>query len=968
MIGRSTPNAAVTRLAIGWGDAGAVMVGDASGAHREPAGGGPRTLYGDPMEHPLGWWRRISGPPLGSIAVLVAMVGTVAAVVVPVPQLSGAQVTCSGPTATVPAPAPPRDGFVAVSPERVLDTRDGTGGALGTVAARCTVVIDLAGTAVPASASAVALSVTSTNAQERGFVTAHPCGTPRPYASNLNLRPGDPTPNLAVVPLDASRQVCLFTSGTTDLVADVTGWFEPLGGSVHPVTPARLLDTRTPLRPDGGIGPLPAGTVLELPVASAAGIAAAASAVAVNVTVDQPSAPGYVTVYPCGSPTPPLASNVNHLSADTRAATALVGLGGGRLCVFTYAEAHVVVDVSAWFDAGTPPEPERAPYFGRFTPVVGERLLDTRDGTGGPLGALAAGEERVWDPLATGRVPADATALVVNVTATEASEAGYVRLSPCESDATTSSVNVVPGVEATNVAVVPLSADGTVCVFSYGATHVLVDLLGAFTLAGPFSQLVFTGGADQAVTPSALDYTARCSPGPNANGVAVAPAPGTAVSLGTQRPGGGGDPAAPPVFGALARAVVVQPDDAIVVTFASRDGRRRQVWLRCLPPDFPRLEVQASGAADAGWYLLDSSVAVSLEPTAASFAIITDERGVPVWYRRLDRPAIDVHRQADGQLVWAEFSTPGFGTDPFAAVVVSELDGTVVQRWQPVGVPLDYHGTVEAPGGNRIVMAYERRAEPVDLTALGTDSQGNPLGSAEVVYDGVLQEIRPDGSLVWEWSSKDHVALAETTVPARFDFVGGAVDLVHLNSVQRLGNGDLLVSARHLDAVLQIRDPSLPAASGGGAIVRRFGGTASSVSFPGQPEPPLARPHDALLSDDGVLSVFDNRSPVPGRPLDDARGRAVRFALVGDVATQIDALTIPPGTASFGLGAARWQASGTAVVTWGGIDRPSWGEYDPAGTPLLDVDVLGGRLPYRVIKEPTSAFDRDALRATAGLS
>ena len=171
---------------------------------------------------------------------------------------------------------------------------------------------------------------------------------------------GDPTPNLVLVPIDpATRRVCLFTFKATHLVADLTGWFAPGGGRMHPVTPARLLDTRSSAAPPGttpppdGSRPV-AGTVIELPVAGAGVVPAGAAAVAVNVTVDQTAAPGYVTAFPCGTP-PPLASNVNYLASDTRATQVMVGLGtGGRSCLFTYAGAHLIVDVTAWFE---PPMP-----------------------------------------------------------------------------------------------------------------------------------------------------------------------------------------------------------------------------------------------------------------------------------------------------------------------------------------------------------------------------------------------------------------------------------------------------------------------------------------------------------------------------------------------------------------------------------------------------------------------------------
>ncbi len=884
------------------------------------------------------------------------------------PAAARAQTACAPPPTTAPPLPVTRQGFVPVAPLRLLDTRDGTGEPLGPVTAGCTAVVDLGRSPVPADASAVALTVTATEAAGPGYVTAYACGTARPYASNLNLRVGDPTPNLVVVPVAAAtRAICLYTSETTHLVADLTGWFAPAGGAITPVTPTRLLDTRTALRPDAGVGPVAAGRVLTLPVGGIGVVPAAATAVVVNVTVDQPAAPGYVTAFPCGTP-PPLASNVNHLAGQTRATQAMIGLGtDGGLCLYTYATAHLVVDLLAWVDTGRPGGPgvEQAPFRAALSPVAGQRLLDTRDGTGGPAVPLGAGEERPWDPWTSGSIAPGTVALVVNVTATEAAAGGYVRLAPCGSPQTTSSVNVVPGVDASNLAVVPLATDGRVCVFAYAGTHVVIDLVGTLALPTAISDLRTSPGLDQPVT-TGLDGTLRCASSATTT-VRVIPAPGVAATIDVHTPEGAVDPGPVPLYGVVMRTVAVTPDYVVVVRLVPRAGPPEERWLRCLPDDFPTFAVQTAGGAAAGWYLMDSGVFVTATPTTAPFAIIADEWGVPVWYRRLSVAAIDVHRQADGLLVWGEFSSPGFGTDPNLGYVVSRLDGTFVRRWKAVGVPTDYHDIVELPNGNRILIAYARRAGTVDLRSLGTDDQGNPLGATETVYDGVLQEVRPDGSAVWTWNTKDHVAPSEVTLPTRFAFVGNAVDLVHINAIDRLGNGDLLVSCRHLDAILRVSDPSQP---GGGQIIQRIGGVGSDVTFPGQPIPPIARSHDVNLTDDGVLSVFDNRSPTPGRPLADPRGRAIRFHLdgagAGATATQLAAVPLRAGSISFGLGSARWQPGGTVVVDWGGVAEPSWGEYDALARPLLEVNVYGGRLPYRVVKEPPSSFDRAELRATAG--
>ncbi len=853
-----------------------------------------------------------------------------------------------------------------ISPVRVLDSRNGTGAPAGRLEAGCTVTLDLAASPVPANASAIALSVTSTEAAEPGYVTVFPCGSALPYASNLNPRVGDPTPNLVLVPVDsATRKVCLFTFKATHLVADLTGWFAPGGGRLHPVTPARLLDTRSSVAPPGTLPPPDgsrpvAATVIELPVAGAGLVPAGAAAVAVNVTVDQTAAPGYVTAFPCGTP-PPLASNVNYLGRDTRSTQAMVGLGaGGRLCLFTYAGAHLIVDVTAWFEAPGAGGAQ-VPFFGEFTPVVAERLLDTRDGAGGLGGVFAAGEQRAWGPLATGRVARGANALVVNVTATQAAAPGFVRLAPCDDPASAvSSVNVVPGVDATNVAVVPLPFDGRVCVFSYAGTHVIVDLLGAFTLPALYSELSVTGPIWPELDPDVHDYAVQCAAGTNSLPARVVPAPGVAAQVASRNPEGVVDTGGTGGYGPAERTVALAEDDALVITLTPASGPADEYWFRCLPHDFPTLDVTITNPPAPGYYLLDSGVPISATPTASPFAIILDEHGVPVWYRHVNPAVIDVHRDSDGNMVWGQFSAPGFGTDPNLGYEVRRLDGTRLKLWRTVGAdtPTDYHDIVQLPGGDRLMIGYRERAGTFDLASLPPDQNGNPLDSSETVVDSIVQRVTPDGSIVWEWNSAQ-VPFAETTFPMKFQFCG-CVDLVHVNALDVAPNGDVLVSARNLDALLLLRP------NGTGAdIITRYGGTDSGVSFNDAPHNGFARPHDAHFLPNGNLMVFDNRTPRTNEP-SIGKPRAVEYQRDGAVLSRVDQRDFPGSGVSFGLGSARRLPDGGLVVNWGGISQPAFGEYDAFGVQRLEITIGGGRLPYRVIKEPPATFDVADLRATAG--
>jgi hypothetical protein len=125
-------------------------------------------------------------------------------------------------------------------------------------------------------------------------------------------------------------------------VVDVDGWFPP-GSGFGALTPARLLDTRE------GPGLRDFRAVTEVTVAGQGGVPGGASAVALNVTVTDTYAPGFVTVFPCGS-SPPTASNLNFAPGQTIPNAVLAKVGaGGQVCLYNSAPTHLVVDVNGWF-------------------------------------------------------------------------------------------------------------------------------------------------------------------------------------------------------------------------------------------------------------------------------------------------------------------------------------------------------------------------------------------------------------------------------------------------------------------------------------------------------------------------------------------------------------------------------------------------------------------------------------------
>jgi hypothetical protein len=251
----------------------------------------------------------------------------------------------------------------------------------------------------------------------------------------------------------------------------------PSGGRYTPVAPARILDTRDGT---GGIsGPLGSGSTADVQVSGRGGMpSSGVTAVAMNVTVTEPTATGYLTLFPAGS-SRPLAANLNFVPGDVAANLVVVMLGsGGKVSLFnSLGTSHVVFDVAGWYsDAGTAAD-------GRYQPVAPARILDTRDGSGG-LVRLGPGVGLDLQVAGRGGVPSTgAEAVVMNVAATNGTAMSYLTVYPTgDPRPSTSNLNFLAGETASNRALVRLGSGGRVSVFNAaGSADVVVDVSGWIT-------------------------------------------------------------------------------------------------------------------------------------------------------------------------------------------------------------------------------------------------------------------------------------------------------------------------------------------------------------------------------------------------------------------------------------------------------------------------------------------------------
>ncbi|MFD6227311.1 PKD domain-containing protein [Streptomyces sp. NPDC060232] len=120
----------------------------------------------------------------------------------------------------------------------------------------------------------------------------------------------------------------------------------------------------------------------------------------------------------------------------------------------------------------------------KFTPHAPTRLLDTRSGIGGssyPVTPYGVARVKVGG---NSGIPADATAVALNVTVVSPRSAGHITAYPSgTAQPTTSNVNFVAGQTVPNMTIVPVGADGYVELVnrSHGEVDLLADVTGYFS-------------------------------------------------------------------------------------------------------------------------------------------------------------------------------------------------------------------------------------------------------------------------------------------------------------------------------------------------------------------------------------------------------------------------------------------------------------------------------------------------------
>ena len=198
-----------------------------------------------------------------------------------------------------------------------------------------------------------------------------------------------------------------------------------------------------------------------------------AKAVFLNVATVNSSSVGFVTVYACGT-TRPLAANLSTTPGLVRSNLVAAPIGNGNVCIYTSQPTDLVVDIEGY-----------VPGTSQYVATAPQRVLETRESevqVGYTASKPRAGQ--ITEVKVTGvgaaAIPADAGAVLLNVSVINASTDGFITVFPCGTTRPLAANLNLTGETKTNLVAAKIGDGGRVCIYTSQPTDLTADLAGYF--------------------------------------------------------------------------------------------------------------------------------------------------------------------------------------------------------------------------------------------------------------------------------------------------------------------------------------------------------------------------------------------------------------------------------------------------------------------------------------------------------
>lgn len=396
--------------------------------------------------------------------------------------------------------------------------------------------------------------------------------------------------------------------------------------------------------------------------------------------------------------------------------------------------------------------------------------------------------------------------------------------------------------------------------------------------------------------------------------------------------------------------------NGMISQFPGKDGHKRIFLLFFLfiiltlktysqPVDitnyFPDFKITGSYNPSPGYFFLAAPLAK--DTTDSPYLAIVDNEGTPVFFRRMDFPALVMTLQSDGRITF-------ISGKPETLYFMNEML-QVVDSISPQGYKLDTHDYAISEQGNIILLGQAPRIVDMSEHVVGGRVDAT-------VKDFVIQEFDKDKNLLYTWKSEDHFNILDGNEESiDVDFQASVIDYAHVNSVTVDSDTSLLISCRNMDEITKIDRRS-------GDIIWRLGGKNNDFVFIGDTIG-FSHQHSINKLTNGNILFFDN-----GNLHQPPFSSSVEYELDEDakIATLVKRFRREPDLFSAFIGSTQRLLNNNTIIDWGN-KSPSITEFHPDGSLALELDFNDHSFSRTVFKFPwqTNVFATSADTINFGL-
>ncbi|MFN3307048.1 MAG: aryl-sulfate sulfotransferase, partial [Candidatus Kapaibacteriota bacterium] len=247
--------------------------------------------------------------------------------------------------------------------------------------------------------------------------------------------------------------------------------------------------------------------------------------------------------------------------------------------------------------------------------------------------------------------------------------------------------------------------------------------------------------------------------------------------------------------------------------------------------------------------------------------------------------------------------------------VILDSNFNIVDSVSAVGYATDFHDFLILPNGNYMLIAEADTT--IDMSRIIPNGHPNCR-----VNNFKIQEINyRTKQVVWEWNALEHFSILDATEDITLE--SNYIRPFHINSIELLSDGNLLISCRHLDEITKINRST-------GEIVWRMGGRKcrnnqfvfvndTINNFFG-----FSHQHDPRELSNGNILLFDNGNLRPS-PF----SRTVEYVIdeANRRVTKVWEYRAPNNIVSNAMGSCQRLPNGNTLIAWGGTTAEGGHNY-----------------------------------------